>query len=86
MENKNFQLSWSAQDLTWSSSPYPAAMVNKRHLGGVATAQYSETPELWTWSQGARVVVVPDVHKEGSLVHRYLQTNVDKLLDVKIIY
>jgi hypothetical protein len=63
MEKKNIQLSWSARDLTWSSPSYPTALVYKRHLGGVATAQL--TPELWTWSWRARVGAVPDVHKEG---------------------
>jgi hypothetical protein len=61
MENKNIQLSWSARDLTWSSPPYQAAMIYKRHRGGVATAQYTVTPKLWTSSWRARVGVVPDV-------------------------
>jgi len=35
---------------------------------------------------GARVGVVADVHKEGSLVHRYMRTNVDKLIKICILY
>jgi hypothetical protein len=27
--------------------------------------QYIVAPELWEWSWGARVGVVPDVHKDG---------------------
>jgi hypothetical protein len=50
MENKNIQLCWSARDLTWSRSPYPASMVYKWHLGGVATPQYIMASELWAWS------------------------------------
>jgi hypothetical protein len=65
IENKNIQLSWSAYDLTWSSLPYPVAIVYKRHLGGVATPQYIVASELWTWSWGAQVGMVPDVHKNG---------------------
>jgi hypothetical protein len=65
MENKNIQLSWSARDLLWSSPPFPAAMVYKLHLAGMATAQYTMVPELWTWSWGAQVVVVLDVRRKG---------------------
>jgi hypothetical protein len=64
MEKKNIQLCWSARDLMWSHLPYPALMVYKWHLGGVATPQYMVAPELWAWSWRARVGVVPDVHKE----------------------
>jgi len=67
MENKNIQLSWSARDLTWSSPPYPTTMVYKQQLGGMATTQYTVTLELWTWSRGARVVVVLDVNKVGAV-------------------
>jgi hypothetical protein len=65
MEKKNIQHSWFAHDLTWSSLLYSATMVYKRHMGGVATAQYAVTPELWTWSWRARVGAVPHVHMEG---------------------
>jgi hypothetical protein len=65
MEKKNIQLSWSARDLTRSSPPYPTRMVYKLHPGGVATAQYAVTLELWMWLWRARVGAVPDVHKEG---------------------
>jgi hypothetical protein len=65
MENKNIQLCWSARDLTWARPPYPATMVYKQHLVGVATPQYIVAPKLWAWSWGARVGVVPEVHKEG---------------------
>jgi len=61
MENKNIQRSRSACNLTW---PFPAGMVYKCHLGGVAMVQYTVTPGLWTWSWRAQVSVVPGVHKE----------------------
>jgi hypothetical protein len=64
MENNNIQLSWFARDLTRSSLPFPVGLDYKRHLGGVATAQYVVTPELWTWSWRAWVGVVPNVHKD----------------------
>jgi hypothetical protein len=64
MEKKNIQLCWSACDLTWSHLPYPASMMYKWHLDGVATPQYLVALELWVWSWRARVGVVPDVHKE----------------------
>jgi hypothetical protein len=65
MENKNIQLCWSARDLMWSHPPYPAAVVYKRHLGGVAMQQYIVAPELWAWSWEAWVGVVPDLHMGG---------------------
>jgi hypothetical protein len=65
MENCNIQLCLSAHDLTWARPPYPATMVYKRHLGGVATKQYIMQSNLWAWSWGARVGGVPDMHKEG---------------------
>jgi hypothetical protein len=39
-------------------------MVYKRHLGGVAAAQYTVTLRVWTWTWMVRVCVVPDVHKD----------------------
>jgi hypothetical protein len=65
MESKNIHLCCSARDLMWSHPRYSAAVVNKRHLGGVATPQYIVAPKLWAWSWGARVAVVPNMHKEG---------------------
>lgn len=87
MENKNIQLSWSAYDLTWSSPLYTVAMVYKRHLGGVATEQYTVTPKLWTWSWRARVVMVSDVHKEGVSGPSIPANKCRQIIkDVKIIY
>jgi hypothetical protein len=86
MENWNIQLCWSACDLRWVWPPYPTTTVYKRHLGGVATLQYIMPSNLWAWSWGARVGGVLDVHKEGVLVHRYLKTNVDKLIKIYILY
>jgi hypothetical protein len=87
METKNIQLCWSARDLTWSSPPYPAAMVYKCHLSGMATAQYTVLPELWTWLWRAWVGMVPDMHKErvsGPSIHGNKCRQIIK--DVKIIY
>jgi hypothetical protein len=48
MENKNIQQSRSTCDLA-GTPPYFAGVVYKRHLGGVAVAQYTVAPRVWTW-------------------------------------
>lgn len=67
MENKNIQQSQSAHDLAGSLS-YPAGMIYKRPLGGVAVASYTLTPGVWawtwTWIWTTRECMVPGAHKE----------------------
>jgi hypothetical protein len=71
MENKNIQQSRSARDLA-GSPPYSAAMVYKRHLGGVATVPYITTPGVWMQHKNAWC---PVCTRRRSLVHSNLRTN-----------
>jgi hypothetical protein len=86
MENWNIQLCWPARDLTWARPLYPETTVCKRHLGGVAMPQYIMSSNLWAWSWGRGWAGCPMCTRRGSLVHRYLQTNVDKLIKICILY
>jgi hypothetical protein len=63
MANKNIQQKRSARALA-STPPYPAIMIYKCHLGGVAVVQYTVIPGVWTWTWTARVCMVPGAHKE----------------------
>jgi len=65
MVNKNTQWSWPGCALA-GTPMYPATMVYKHHLGGVAMAQYTVIPGvwMWTWTWTARECVVLGAHKE----------------------